>query len=82
MRVSWKALQASRTVQPHKTSKQEIESLRQLVARDLTDAAIEGLSGDRCVATAYNASAATVEAYNRLCWLQGDARCGSSPEEL
>jgi hypothetical protein len=42
-------------VQPHKISKKEIESLRQLVARDLTDAAIEGLSADRCFATAYNA---------------------------
>jgi hypothetical protein len=29
--------------------------LRQLVARDLTDAAIEGLSADRCFATAHNA---------------------------
>jgi uncharacterized protein (UPF0332 family) len=55
MSVSWKTLLASRTVQPHKTSKKEIESLRQLVARDLTDAAIEGLSADRCFATAYNA---------------------------
>jgi uncharacterized protein (UPF0332 family) len=53
--VSWKDLLASRTVQPHKTSKKELESLRQLVARDLTDAAIEGLSADRCFATAYNA---------------------------
>jgi hypothetical protein len=32
-----------------------LESLRQLVARDLTDAAIEGLSADRCFATTYNA---------------------------
>ncbi len=55
MSVSWKTLLASRTVQPHKTNKKEIESLRQLVARDLTDAAIEGLSADRCFATAYNA---------------------------
>ena len=55
MSVSWKTLLASRTVQPHKTSKKEIESLRQLVARDLTDAAIEELSADRCFATAYNA---------------------------
>ena len=33
--MSWKGLLASRAVQPHKTSKKEIESLRQLVARYL-----------------------------------------------
>ena len=53
--MGWKALLASRTVEPHKTSKKEIESLRQLVARDLTDAAIEELSADRRFATSYNA---------------------------
>lgn len=53
--MSWKALLASRTVQPHKTSAKEVEGLRQLVARDLADAAIEGLSADRRFATAYNA---------------------------
>jgi len=53
--MSWKALLASRTVQPHKTSAKEIEGLRQLVTRDLTDAAIEELSADRRFATAYNA---------------------------
>lgn len=53
--MSWKALLASRTVEPHKTSQKEIESLRHLVARDLTDAAIEELSADRRFATSYNA---------------------------
>jgi hypothetical protein len=53
--MSWKVLLASRVVQPHKTSKKEIASLRQLVARDLTDAAIKDLSADRRFATAYNA---------------------------
>jgi len=53
--MSWKALLASRTVQPHKTSVKEIEGLRQLVARDLADAAVEKLSADRRFATAYNA---------------------------
>jgi uncharacterized protein (UPF0332 family) len=53
--MSWKALLASRTVQPHKTSLKEIEGLRHLVARDLADAAIEELSADRRFATAYNA---------------------------
>ena len=53
--MSWGALLANRTVQPHKTSAREIEGLRQLVARDLADAAIEELSADRRFATAYNA---------------------------
>ena len=53
--MSWKALLANRTVQQHKTSVKEIEGLRQLVTRDLTDAAIEELSADRRFATAYNA---------------------------
>lgn len=42
-------------MQKHRTSKQEIESLRELVKRDLSDAGIEGLSDDRRFATAYNA---------------------------
>lgn len=53
--MSWKALLVGRTVQPHKTSVKEIKRLRQLVARDLADAAIEELSADRRFATAYNA---------------------------
>lgn len=53
--MSWKTLLASRTVQTHKTSVKEIEGLRQLVARDLSDAAIDALSADRRFATAYNA---------------------------
>jgi hypothetical protein len=53
--MSWKALLASRTVQHHKTSVKEIEGLRQLVTRDLADAAIEELSADRRFATTYNA---------------------------
>lgn len=53
--MSWSALLASHTVQQHKTSLKEIESLRSLVARDLSDAMIDALSADRRFATAYNA---------------------------
>ncbi|MDT4954228.1 MAG: hypothetical protein QOJ02_2366 [Acidobacteriota bacterium] len=53
--MNWKALLASGTVQPPKTSTKEIEGLRQLVARDLADAMVEGLSADRRFTTAYNA---------------------------
>jgi hypothetical protein len=40
--MSWKALVVNRAVQPHKTSVKEIKSIRNLVNRDLPDAAIEG----------------------------------------
>lgn len=53
--MNWKALLASRIVQPHQTSAKEMESLRQLVNRDLTDAGLAALSADRRFATAYNA---------------------------
>ena len=53
--MSWKELLANRQVQPHKTSDREIEDLRRLIARDLADAGVIGLSADRRFATAYNA---------------------------
>ena len=53
--MSWTDLLANRTVQNHSTSTREIEGLRELVERDLRDAAIDGLSEDRRFATAYNA---------------------------
>jgi uncharacterized protein (UPF0332 family) len=40
----------------HKTSKGELESVRAIVARDLADASVTGLSADRRFATAYNAA--------------------------
>jgi hypothetical protein len=53
--MSWKELLENRQVQPHRTSAREIEDLRKLIARDLADAGLEGLSADRRFATAYNA---------------------------
>ena len=53
--MSWKELLANRQVQPHKTSGKEIEDLRRLIARDLADAGVTGVSADRRFATAYNA---------------------------
>ncbi len=52
--MTWQQLQATRRVQPHTTSKQELDGLRALVERDLKDAAISALSTDRRFATAYN----------------------------
>ena len=47
---------AAHDVQRHRTSKRELDDLRALIARDLTDAAIPQLSADRRFATAYNAA--------------------------
>jgi uncharacterized protein (UPF0332 family) len=54
--VTWTKLLASKDAQRHKTSKKELDNMRALIARDLTDAAIVGLSADRRFATAYNAA--------------------------
>jgi len=53
--MSWQQLQAHHRVQPHTTSHRELDGLRAIVARDLKDARVPGLSTDRQFATAYNA---------------------------
>ena len=45
--MSWKQLLAQRKVQLHTTIKQELDGLRALIERDLTDTALAGLSADR-----------------------------------
>ena len=59
--MSWNQLLAQRKVQSHRTSREELDQLRALVERDLTDAAIAGLSADRRFATAYNAALQTAK---------------------
>jgi len=54
--VSLSALLASKRLDRHSPSVREITGLRKLVERDLHDAAVRGLSGDRGFATAYNAA--------------------------
>ena len=54
--MSWRALLAARRVSRHRTSREEIASLRAVVERDLRDAAVPGLSDDRRFATAYEAA--------------------------
>jgi uncharacterized protein (UPF0332 family) len=49
-------LLAGRDIQQHQTSRRELDDMRALVARDLADAGISGLSADRRFATAYNAA--------------------------
>jgi hypothetical protein len=53
--MTWQPLRAAKRVQPHVTSKQELDALRDVVERDLSDAALPRLSDDRKFATAYNA---------------------------
>lgn len=45
--MNWTSLLANRTVQNHKTSRQEIDDLREIVKCDLADTSIDGLSDDR-----------------------------------
>lgn len=59
--MSWKQLLAARKVHMHKTSKQELDDLRAVIRRDLSDAAIPTLSEDRRFATAYNAALQTAK---------------------
>jgi hypothetical protein len=54
--VTWTKLLANKNAQRHKTSKKELDNMRALIARDLADAALAGLSADRRFATAYNAA--------------------------
>ena len=54
--MTWTSLLANKEGQKHKTSKKELDNMRALIARDLADAAIAGLSSDRRFATAYNAA--------------------------
>src|SRR5712691_3959446 len=53
--MSWQPLLRNHRVQAHLTSRRELEGLRAVVSRDLTDARLPGLSTDRQFATAYNA---------------------------
>jgi allantoicase len=54
--VTWTRLLANKEAQKHKTSKKELDNMRALIARDLADADLAGLSADRRFATAYNAA--------------------------
>jgi hypothetical protein len=54
--VTWTNLLANKEAQKHKTSKKELDNMRALIARDLADAGVAGLSADRRFATAYNAA--------------------------
>jgi hypothetical protein len=54
--MTWKELLAERRVEPHMTSKQELDDLRSAVDRNLADAAIPQLSADNRFGLAYEAA--------------------------
>ena len=54
--MTWTKLLGNHDVQRHRASKKELDDIRALVARDLADATVAGLSADRRFATAYNAA--------------------------
>lgn len=54
--MTWQELLNEDRIEKHQTSRQELDELRSIVARDLTDAEIVYLSDDRRFATAYNAA--------------------------
>ena len=53
--MSLAALLANKRIERHLTSSHELAGLRKLIARDMADASVSGLSADRTFATAYNA---------------------------
>ncbi len=54
--MTWTQLLANKDAQQHTTSKQELDNMRELIARDLGDAVVAEVSADRRFATAYNAA--------------------------
>ena len=59
--MTWANLLANNEVKRHKTSKKELNAIRSVIARDLADASLEGLSADRRFDTAYNAALQTAK---------------------
>ena len=66
--MTWTKLLANKEGRKHKTSKKELDNMRALIARDLADAGLAGLSADRRFATSYNAvlQAANAPVLDRL----------------
>lgn len=64
--MPYKRLLREGRIRRHRTNRQEVANLFQVVERDLADAAITALSADRRFATAYNAAlqAATAVMYS------------------
>jgi len=72
--MSWKQLLAKGEVKAHQTSRQELDNIRALIARDLADAALT--SADRRFATAYNAALQAGKMAVACSGYRGTARAG------
>ena len=59
--MTWTQLLANNEVQQHKTSKKELDKLRAVIRRDVSDASLDAASADRRLATAYNAALQTAK---------------------
>jgi hypothetical protein len=59
--MTWKKLLQENKIHRHAASRKELAEIRRLVARDLADAVLAGLSEDRRFATAYNAALQTAK---------------------
>ncbi len=89
--MTWTKLLANKEAQKHKTSKKEMDNMRALIARDLADAGIAGLSADRRFATAYNAAlqaanmaiaCAGYRLMSKVCRLANHSGLGSEREPI
>lgn len=54
--MNFESLQAQGRLRSHKTSQEEIRQMLRIAERDLEDAAVTGLSSDRCFLIAYDAA--------------------------
>jgi NAD-dependent DNA ligase len=59
--MTWKELLAEKRIEPHATSKQELDALRSAVNRNLRDAAVGQLSADNRFGLAYEAGLLTAK---------------------
>lgn len=59
--MTWQKLLDEGRIDKHRTSRRELDDLRTVIARDLGDVDLEGLSADRKFATAYNAALQSVK---------------------
>jgi hypothetical protein len=76
--VTWTKLLANKDAQKHKTSKKELDNMRALIARDLADASLAGLSADRRFATALQRCSPGCEYGHSLCGVS-DREQGRTP---
>ena len=80
--MTWTNFLANKETQKHKTSKKELDNMRALIARDLADANLAGLSADRRFATAYNAALQAANMAHSLCGVSDREQSRTPPGVL